>query len=144
MSRKVMKHFWWSLVISFLWFLVTFLPEIIKSDHQRSKRFHLTWWLLVINQDQSWLPIFIWERQAISLQPLKRDMINGMDIVDLKELQPLHGSKGAALIKEFPLLSEDLGILVCWSGNPFLLPVPQQVQWYMFTGPYEPCFLCTY
>ncbi len=48
-----MKHFWWSLMISFSWSWIT-------KDHE--KCFILTWWFLAINHDQSWFPNSSWER----------------------------------------------------------------------------------
>ncbi len=47
-------------------------PKIMKLDHQRAwEMFHLTWWFLVINHDQSSFPNFSWERLSTRAHNLK-------------------------------------------------------------------------
>ncbi len=54
-----MKHFWWSLVISYSLFLA----------YQRSwKIIHLTWWFLVIYHYRLWFPNSGWERYLSQLE----------------------------------------------------------------------------
>ncbi len=85
-SRKVTmlnETFWWSLVISFSWFLVIFLFKITVSRSNEQGRICpkksdafilwslLTWWFLVINHDQSWFPNSNWERYNNLLWSIK-------------------------------------------------------------------------
>ena len=42
-------------------------PKIMKLDHQTSwNMFHLIWWFLVINREQSWFPNSNWERYSLN------------------------------------------------------------------------------